>query len=160
MSRKFTIHGGSGTRLYSIYKGMKQRCNNKNNPAYKYYGGKGVKICSLWLDDYLKFKDWSLANGYEDEFASIDRIDPDGNYEPKNCRWVTLKKQQNNKLNSMFVIINNEKLTVAEWAEKTESNKQTLYDKFYRLLAQLGIENSTVKEFNIITHKRISCEEN
>jgi len=144
-------HGGSKTRLYQIYKGMKQRCNNKSSSAYKYYGGRGIKVCSEW-EDFIAFKTWAENNGYKD-FLSIDRIDPNRGYNPANCRWVSFHKQQNNKLNSMFVIINEEKLTIAEWANKNKTNKQTLYDKFYRLLEQLGIENAEAKEFIIITNK-------
>jgi len=141
-------HGFSNTRLYHIYKGIKQRCHNENNPAYMYYGGKGVSICNEWNCDYLKFKEWSLNNNY-DEFVSIDRINPDGNYCPENCRWVSMQKQQNNKLNSMFVTIGDDKLTIAEWADKSKTNKQTLYSKFYRLITQLGLENKDIIEFEI-----------
>jgi hypothetical protein len=145
----FKKHGGTGTRLYSIYKSMKQRCYNKNNSAYKYYGGKGIVICKNWKNDFSVFRDWALQNKYKENISSIDRINPNGNYCPENCRWVSLKKQQNNKLNSMFVIIDNKKLTIAEWAEKTKTNKQTLYDKFYRLINQLGLENKNVSRFEI-----------
>lgn len=143
-----TTHGESKTRLYQIYKGMKQRCNNANNPAYDYYGGKGVSVCNEWSGDFVKFKEWAIVNGYK-QGMSIDRINPNGDYCPANCRWVSLQKQQNNKLNSMFVTIDNERLTIAEWADKNKTNKQTLYSKFYRLITQLGLENKDVIEFVI-----------
>lgn len=147
--KKFaTTHGESKTRLYGIYKGMKQRCNNTNSPAYDYYGGKSVSVCAEWDNDFLKFKKWSLENGYN-ENTSIDRIDPNGNYCPKNCRWVSPQKQQNNKLNNVFVTIGDERLTIAEWASANKTNKQTLYSKFYRLFEQLGIENERVEELHI-----------
>mgnify|MGYP001614045067 FL=1 len=141
-------HGESKTRLYQIYKGMKQRCGNKNNPAYQYYGGKGVSVSKCWAQDYLGFKKWAIENGYS-KSGTIDRINPNGNYEPSNCRWVSLKKQQSNKLNSMFVTIGDDKLTIAEWADKNRTNKQTLYSAFYRLVEQLRIENRDVVEFKI-----------
>lgn len=92
-----TVHGGHGTRLYRIWKAIKTRCNNPNNPSYiKWYGAKGVKVCDEWNDSYIPFKEWALSHGYE-ENLSIDRIDPYGNYEPSNCRWATAAEQARNK---------------------------------------------------------------
>lgn len=91
------IHGDCGTRLYRIWKAMKNRCNNPNNPSYKkWYGIKGVKVCEEWNNNYLPFKEWALSHGYDDNL-SIDRIDPYGNYEPSNCRWATATEQARNK---------------------------------------------------------------
>ena len=92
-----TTHGLYGTRIYRIWKAIKTRCNNPNSIDYKkYYGSKGVKICDEWNYNFWKFYDWSICHGYKDNL-SIDRIDPYGNYEPSNCRWVTMKVQANNK---------------------------------------------------------------
>jgi hypothetical protein len=82
-------------RLYGIYTHMKQRCENENDTAYKYYGGKGVCICPEWKE-YKNFKKWAYSNGYEDSLT-IDRIDSSGNYEPSNCRWITRRE---NTINS------------------------------------------------------------
>lgn len=111
------FHGGTGTRLYRIHKAMKTRCYNPNFPAYKYYGGKGIVICDEWVDDFTVFRDWSLSNGYEDGLT-IDRIDGNGNYEPSNCRWVTLADQQRNKDNNVVLYVDGEKLSMREASEK------------------------------------------
>ena len=89
-------HGCRHERLYSIWKGMKYRCNNPSSESYKYYGAKGVKVCEEWQAEYLPFREWAMANGYEDNLT-IDRINPFGNYEPSNCRWVTMQEQGRNK---------------------------------------------------------------
>lgn len=75
------------TRLYTIWCGMRQRCNNSNHHAFSLYGGKGVKVCDEW-NDYTAFKSWALSHGYADNLC-IDRIDPSKGYCPDNCRWIT-----------------------------------------------------------------------
>lgn len=83
-------------RCWNSWRAMKQRCYNKSNNRYKYYGGRGIVICDEWKNDFNKFQDWSVKHGYADNLT-IDRIDPDGNYEPSNCRWVTPFEQASNK---------------------------------------------------------------
>ena len=81
-----------GSRLYSVYSAMKQRCYNKNSKYYKHYGERGITICTEWLEDYEAFRAWALVNGYA-ENLSIDRIDNNLGYYPDNCRWVSQKVQ-------------------------------------------------------------------
>lgn len=91
-----TKHGQWNTRLYRIYYAMKQRCNNPNNANYEYYGGIGIKVCPEWEKDFQNFYDWAVTHGYSDEL-SIDRINPDGDYEPANCRWADKTTQSFNR---------------------------------------------------------------
>lgn len=107
-------HKCSQTKLYRTYQRMKNRCYRKNYPQYNNYGGRGIKVCDEWLNDFLTFKNWSLENGYK-EGLSIDRINPNGNYEPNNCRWITMFEQASNKRNNIFYTINGETKTQAQW---------------------------------------------
>ena len=89
-------HGGKGTRLYNIWKNARQRCRNPKNPDYKkWYGSRGIQFAKEW-DDFGAFREWALANGYN-ERLTLDRIDPNGDYAPSNCRWATAKEQRQNQ---------------------------------------------------------------
>lgn len=79
---------------------MKQRCRDVNAINYKHYGGKGITVCDKWRENFQAFYDWAMANGYNDDLT-IDRIDSKKNYEPSNCRWATMKEQQNNRSNNV-----------------------------------------------------------
>lgn len=112
-----TKHGyARKERLYGIWVGMKQRCRDENSKDYSKYGGRGISVCSEWIDDYLAFRDWALSNGYNDTL-SIDRIHNDGNYCPNNCRWVTLKVQNNNTSRNTYATYGNQTHTLSAWAE-------------------------------------------
>lgn len=95
---------------------MKTRCYNTNSPTYKNYGGRGIKVCDEWVNNFEAFYKWSMENGYKDGLQ-IDRIDNDGDYGPSNCRWVTSKENYNNRRTSRFVTINGETKTIAQWCE-------------------------------------------
>lgn len=89
-------HGKKGTSIWVIWMGIKARCLNPNNRAYKNYGGRGIKICNRWLEFTNFYKDM----GDRPEGLQIDRINNDGPYSKKNCRWVTPKENSNNRRNS------------------------------------------------------------
>lgn len=101
VSRQFTTHGESNSRLYTVWSGMINRCESPRHNAYKHYGGRGIKLCDEWRNSYEAFRDWAYANGYDENAeygdCTIDRIDVNGNYEPSNCRWVDAKTQAKNQ---------------------------------------------------------------
>lgn len=111
-----TTHGKSKTRIYRIWIGMRRRCYDSNQFGYQRYGGRGISVCNEWMTDFERFYEWAISNGYDDK-KSIDRIDNDGNYEPNNCRWVTMKEQGNNRSSNVFYEYDDEVHTIAEWAE-------------------------------------------
>ena len=121
-------HGLRDTRLFSIWSNMKTRCYNKNVRSYKNYGGKGITICDEWLENFEKFYKWSMSNGYSDEL-SIDRINPNGNYEPTNCRWVNSKIQANNTSRNHMITHEGITLTVMEWSERLNVKYRTIMSR-------------------------------
>ena len=104
-------------KLYKIRTKMIERCTNPNCDRYKDYGGRGIKICDEWLNDYDSFVDWSKMNGYK-EGLSIDRIDNNGNYEPSNCRWITKREQNRNKRTNKMVTYKGETKPLIVWCEE------------------------------------------
>ena len=137
-AEKRKTHGDFGTRLYSIYYGMITRVYNKNDPNYKRYGARGVKICDEWAKSYVAFKDWAINNGYSDDL-SIDRVDVNGNYCPENCRWATAKMQGNNRRNNRRLTINGQDKTITEWADEVGLSATAIRN---RLCKGYGLEES------------------
>lgn len=117
-SQRWQTHCGTGTRLYVVWKQMRQRCANANNARY---GGRGIRVCSEWEYSFEEFSRWAKANGYSDELQ-IDRIDNDGNYEPVNCRFVSRVTNANNKSNNTRIDAFGEQKTLAEWSRDNRCN--------------------------------------
>lgn len=137
LSERNIKHNQRNTKLYEIWKSIKQRCLNTKNQSYHNYGGRGIKICNEWLNDYNIFYNWSMENGYK-EGLTIDRIDVNGNYEPSNCRWVTRLIQCNNTRVNRYVTINNETKTLADWC------------RYYKISYSLVVQREKKQNWNIV----------
>lgn len=112
-------HGKYKHPLYNVYKNMKDRCYNNKNTAFRYYGGKGVTVCEEWLGEFRVFFDWAKNNGYK-KGLEIDRMDNDGNYEPRNCRLTTRVVNMRNAGNAKRWVVKGETyLSLSDAANKT-----------------------------------------
>jgi hypothetical protein len=118
-------HGQSGTNLFHVWNGIKQRCLNPRSQAFNNYGGRGIKVCDEWREDFQAFHDWAIKNGYR-LGREIDRIDNDGDYEPGNCRWVTSQTNNNNRRSNTLVEIGGKTHTISEWSRITGIPRSTL----------------------------------
>jgi hypothetical protein len=96
VTRNKNAHGESKTPLYRMWKAMVRRCESPVAHNYKWYGGKGIRVCDEWRNDYTKFRDWARDNGYA-RGLELDRKDSDGNYEPGNCQYITKKTNIRNR---------------------------------------------------------------
>lgn len=130
-----TTHGdtqrGSNKRLWQTWQGMKQRTSNPNNKAFAMYGGRGITVCDEWQENYTAFRDWALSHGYADNLT-IERIDVNGNYEPSNCRWATLKDQCNNRRTNVLIEWEGKTQNIKQWADEKGFNYRVLHDRYHR----------------------------
>ena len=152
---------GEKLRLHTSYRAMKARCYDRNYHSFKDYGGRGITMCSEWLNPekvcigkyihnqskgYLAFKEWALNNGYK-EGLTLDRIDCNGNYEPSNCRWVSMAVQNSNKRSNRYITYKGKKMTLKQWSKELSINYQTLHSRLnkYHLSTDRAFEKE-VKE--------------
>lgn len=141
-------------RLYSIYQGMTKRCYYPDNQNYKYYGGKGIVICNEWKSDFSAFKKWSLENGYQDNLT-IDRINTNGNYEPSNCRWVSMKEQCNNRTSNHLITYKGKTQNLKQWCIELNLNYGIMESRInrYKWSVEKAFETKTNFRMVMITYK-------
>lgn len=129
-------HGMYNTRIYIIWSHIKQRCYDKNFTYYNLYGGRGIKMCDEWFDDFLNF--YNDVGNPPSNKHTIDRINNDGNYEPSNIRWATMKEQGNNRRNNVRLKYDGKEMTLSQWAKYRNINVQTLYARLHKYGWELG----------------------
>lgn len=129
-------HGMCGTKFYNSWYGMKRRCTDKKHVAYYRYGGNGITVCDKWLDFKGFMED--MYSAYK-KGLQIDRIDYTKGYNKENCRWVSVKKQANNKSNNRILYYRSKKYTLAELSEEFNINYGTLKS---RLNTGMSVEDA------------------
>lgn len=125
-----TTHGMRHTKEYVAWSEMKQRCYNPNEPNYKNYGARGIKVCDSWLHS---FENFYADMGKAPTGFSIDRVDVDGDYCKENCRWTDNKTQQYNKRNSVKITFDGITENLWYWSIKTGISVRNLYSRIHNL---------------------------
>lgn len=120
-------------RLYDIWYAMISRCTNRNNSGFYLYGGRGITVCKEWIGEngFENFYIWAMENGYRDGL-SIDRKNVNGGYCPENCRWSTIKEQNNNTRRNVFLEYDGKRQTMAQWSEETGIKYGTIRGRLKR----------------------------
>lgn len=119
-------HGMSYSVIYDRWQGMIDRCYRSHDKSFESYGGRGIKVCDEWLNSFLSFYEWSIANGYS-EYLTLDRQDVNGNYDPGNCRYVSMKEQNRNKRTNVLLTIGSETKCVTDWCEDFNFPRHVVY---------------------------------
>lgn len=131
MIKRQTTHGKTGQRIMNIYYDIKSRCYDNKNKRFADYGGRGVAMCEEWVNNSSAFVEWALNNGYSDELT-IDRVNNDGNYEPTNCRWTTIKEQAQNRRSCIMLTYFGVTKNLKQWCECIGEDYKKIYGRYHR----------------------------
>lgn len=142
-------------KLQYIFSNMKERCFNPNNKSYYWYGARGIRICSEWMENPKLFEEWSLNNGYS-EGLTIDRIDVNKDYCPENCQWISMEENSRKAGKVNWITVNGVTLTGKQWADKlnigtnaiNRAIRQHGVDKTKELISAMMKEPPSTKEIN------------
>jgi hypothetical protein len=128
--QRATSHGLSRSAEYVVWKNIKSRCYDRNQPAYRNYGGRGIRMCKRWFHSFEAFlEDMGPRPGLS---YSIDRIDNDRGYRKSNCRWVTATDQNRNRRNNRMITYRGRDLSLAEWCDKLGLNYYRTYERIFK----------------------------
>lgn len=126
-----TKHGLCKTNAFYVWYGAKNRCYNPNATGYENYGGRGITMYEPWINDFAAFYEYvSQLEHFGEAGYSLDRIENDENYEPGNLRWATRAEQNRNQRRNVIVEYDGQEMTLAEAAEKSGINYQTLHSRY------------------------------
>jgi len=156
-SERFKTHGLSHTKIYDVWIKIKSRCNNENDKDYSNYGGRGIKICDEWENDFKCFYDWAIDNGYKNKLT-IERIDVNNDYKPSNCTWIKNKKQSLNRRKTHKFTYKNQTKDIRYFSEKYYINYYTLKARLliYKWDIKKAIETEVIKGRNQYGVKTLS----
>lgn len=121
--------GHKDSKIYYTWHSMLARCQNPATDSYPLYGGRGIKVCERWTNFEVFLAD---MGGPPSAAHSLDRIDPNADYSPENCRWASVREQANNKRSNRLISFNGVTQTIALWAEQTGINYMTLYTRLFK----------------------------
>jgi hypothetical protein len=136
-SQRMKKHGLSNTRLHTIWGGMIGRTSSQNKDKWGLYVGRGISVCEKWKN-FINFYNDMLpsyqyaSNIYGEKNISLDRINNNGNYCKKNCKWSTRKQQMRNMRKNVYFTFNQKRLTIPEWSEITGIKQCTIRSRIYR----------------------------
>lgn len=144
VKRKNEQHSKSNTRLYDIWRKMRQRCNNPKDKTYPYYGGRGIKVCWRWNYSFTEFEKWALSHGYK-EGLTIDRIDINKGYQPTNCQWLTRSENSRKAHTTDRKNLPPEELEYRN-AKRRYNQMIKMYDEAVEYLIEEGKDPSTLRK--------------
>ena len=120
--------GGKQSPTYISWASMVSRCTNPNTIYYENYGGRGIEVCNRWH----KFENFLADMSVKPRGMTLDRINNDGNYEPDNCRWATVKEQANNTRNNTIAQTSRGPLTLSQIADATGLDPRSVHRRYRR----------------------------
>ena len=141
-------------RIKQIWYHMIARCYNTEWKTYNLYGGRGISVCDEWRESAEAFIEWALSNGYDPHVelrdCTLDRKDNDGNYEPSNCRWISMEMQSRNRRNTLRIEYNGENISWQDFADQTKITSP----KFVRRRVKIGMPaDEIIREWGYRTDK-------
>ena len=148
-------HRWENKRLRSVFKNMLNRCYNKKDKSYRWYGNKGVEVCSEWINNPGLFEMWAIENGYNDEMT-LDRKDADKNYCPENCQWLSIEDNVRKAGKVTWITVGDETLTGKQWSAKLQLgiNAINRYVRNYGLDKTKELIAAILKEPQSIKYKK------
>lgn len=127
--KRNTTHGYANSKTYDTWQGILSRCRNPNTPGFQKYGARGIQVCERWSSSFLNFLE-DMGERPSDD-SSIERLNPFGNYEPGNCKWIPLKEQQKNKRNSAVKSIEDLRRLFENYAKARKLTPTQLFKQLY-----------------------------